>query len=57
MQSKESTYDETTANSITLKDFLITLENKACRTSAKELYFVDEFIDRILDEKVAVRLS
>ena len=55
MQSKESTYDETTANSITLKDFLITLENKACRTSAKELYFVDEFIDRILDQKVAVR--
>ena len=47
--------DETVRNSITLKEFLITIENKACKNSAKELYFVDEFIDLFLDEKMAVK--
>jgi len=40
---------------MSLKEFLITLEGKACNGSVNELYFVDQFLDVVRDEKKDVR--
>ncbi len=40
---------------MSLKEFLITLEGKACKSSVNELYFVDQFLDVVRDEKKDVR--
>jgi len=52
--NQKSPNSEIVTDSITLKDFLITIERKASKNRANELYFVDEFINLIREEKLAV---
>jgi hypothetical protein len=42
-------------SSLTLKDFLLTIEGKACKKNAQELLFVDQFIELIQAEKLIAK--